>query len=44
MCAINLKLSEQIVLTSGGGLGSAIARAFACEGARVVINYRRSRM
>lgn len=40
-----MKLSEQIVLITGAGrgLGSAIARAFAGAGARVVINYRASR-
>jgi len=39
-----LKLEEQIVLVSGAGrgLGAAIARAFAAQGASVVINYRRS--
>lgn len=40
-----MKLSEQIVVVSGAsrGLGSAIARAFAREGARVVVNYRARR-
>jgi len=39
-----MHLNEQIVLVSGAGrgLGAAIARAFAAQGARVVINYRRS--
>jgi 3-oxoacyl-[acyl-carrier protein] reductase len=39
-----MNLNEQIVLVSGAGrgLGAAIARAFAAEGASVVINYRRS--
>jgi len=39
-----VKLDEQIVLVSGAGrgLGAAIARAFAGQGASVVINYRRS--
>lgn len=37
-------LSEQIVLVTGGarGLGAAITRAFALQGARVVINFHRS--
>lgn len=40
-----MRLDEQIVLVTGAGrgLGSAIARAFAAAGARVVVNYRRSR-
>lgn len=39
-----MKLDEQTVLVTGAGrgLGSAIARAFAAHGARVVVNYRRS--
>lgn len=40
-----MQLAEQIVLVTGAGrgLGSAIARVFAGAGARVVVNYRRSR-
>lgn len=40
-----MDLSKQIVVVTGAGrgLGSAIARAFAREGARVVVNYRASR-
>lgn len=40
-----MQISNQIVLVTGGGrgLGSAIARAFAKEGARVVVNYRESK-
>lgn len=40
-----MELAEQVVLVTGAGrgLGSAIARAFAGAGARVVVNYRRSR-
>ena len=39
-----MNLNEQVVLVSGAGrgLGAAIARAFAGQGASVVINYRRS--
>lgn len=38
-------LAEQVVLVTGAGrgLGSALARAFAGQGARVLVNYRRSR-
>ncbi|MFT4126246.1 MAG: 3-oxoacyl-ACP reductase [Gordonia sp. (in: high G+C Gram-positive bacteria)] len=41
---VALPLAEQIVLVTGGarGLGAAIVRAFADEGARVVIDYHRS--
>lgn len=39
-----MRIDEQIVLVTGGarGLGAEIVRAFAREGARVVVNYRRS--
>lgn len=42
---MSLPLTEQVVLITGAGrgLGSAIARAFAREGAAVAINYRNSR-
>lgn len=44
MIASGLAFADQIVLVSGAGrgLGAAIAAAFAREGARVVVNYRRS--
>lgn len=40
-----MNFDEQTVLVTGGGrgLGSAIVRAFAAQGARVVVNYRNSR-
>lgn len=40
-----MQISEQIVLVTGGGrgLGHAISRSFAQHGARIVINYLRSR-
>lgn len=40
-----MQISDQIVLVTGAGrgLGRAIVKAFSDQGARVVINYRRSR-
>lgn len=40
-----MQIQEQLVLISGGarGLGQSIARAFAREGAQIIINYHRSR-
>lgn len=42
---MNSNLSGQVVLVTGasGGIGSGIARAFAAEGARVVLHYHRGR-
>ncbi|NMM88218.1 3-oxoacyl-ACP reductase [Rhodococcus sp. SRB_17] len=39
-----LELNEQIVLITGGarGLGAALSRAFAAQGARVIVNYHKS--
>lgn len=36
-----MKIEEQVVLVTGGsrGLGAAIARAFAEQGAKVIVNY-----
>ncbi|NDZ93667.1 3-oxoacyl-ACP reductase [Streptomyces sp. SID6673] len=44
MNALAPALSEQIVLVTGGarGLGAAITKAFAAQGARLVINFHRS--
>lgn len=40
-----MQLDEQIVVVTGGGrgLGTSIVRSFAREGARVIVNYRKSR-
>lgn len=39
-----MKIADQIVLVTGGarGVGAAAVRAFAREGARVIINWRAS--
>ncbi|NLQ21207.1 SDR family NAD(P)-dependent oxidoreductase, partial [Streptococcus pneumoniae] len=39
-----MQISEQLVLITGAGrgLGQHIARAFAAQGARVIVNYHRS--
>lgn len=42
--AFPMQISEQLVLVTGAGrgLGQHIARAFAAQGARIIINYHRS--
>ncbi|OZD70825.1 3-oxoacyl-ACP reductase [Rhodococcus sp. 06-1059B-a] len=40
---MNFDRQTVVVTGAGRGLGTAVARAFAAQGARVVVNYRRSR-
>jgi 3-oxoacyl-[acyl-carrier protein] reductase len=42
---MNAELSNKVVIVTGasGGIGSAIARQFAAEGAKVILHYRKNR-